>query len=448
MVIVDNALKEREKQGKPIRVGLVGAGFMSRGLARLITKSVPGMVVAAVSNRNILRARELCSFADIVDPAEVAGTHALEENVARGRTCITDDALLLTKAGNIDVLVELTGHVEFGAHVVMSAIENGKPVVLMNAELDATIGSVIQHYADKAGVMVTGSDGDQPGVEMNLYRFVKSIGATPLVCGNIKGLQDFYRNPTTQKGFAEAWHQSPHMVTSFADGTKISFEQALVANATGMTIPKRGMYGYDFSLHRDELVERFKLDYTGHVDDMTRIYEIDELKAMGGIVDYVVGLKPAPGVYVMAAYDDPKQHMYLDYNKLGKGPLYSFYVPYHLLHFEAQISIARVALFGDPVIRPDFGPRVDVITLAKKDLEAGERLDGLGGYCTYGQCETYAVTRDERLLPVGLAEDCILRRSVKRDEPIGYDDVILPEGRLSDRLREEQNRLFPIQNRM
>jgi predicted homoserine dehydrogenase-like protein len=91
---------------------------------------------------------------------------------------------------------------------------------------------------------------------------------------------------------------------------------------------------------------------------------------------------------------------------------------------------------------------VDVITLAKKDLEAGERLDGLGGYCTYGQCETYAVTRDERLLPVGLAEDCILRRSVKRDEPIGYDDVILPEGRLSDRLREEQNRLFPIQNRM
>ena len=446
MIIVDNALEQRHKQGKPIRVGLIGAGFMSRGLARLITKSVKGMKVAAISNRNIQKARDLCTYADILDVAEVGTTHALEENVGRGRCCITDDALLLTQAANIDVLVELTGHVEFGAVVVMSAISNGKPVVLMNAELDGTIGPIIQQYAQKAGVMVTGSDGDQPGVEMNLYRFVKSLGATPLVCGNIKGLQDFYRNPTTQKGFAEAWQQSPHMVTSFADGTKISFEQALVANATNMTIPKRGMYGHDFSLHRDELVERFKLEYTGHVDDMTQIYDIEELKAMGGIVDYVVGLKPAPGVYVIASHDDPKQHHYLNYNKLGKGPLYSFYVPYHLLHFEVPISIARVVLFNDPVIRPDYGPRVDVITLAKKDLEAGERLDGLGGYCTYGQCETYETTMRERLLPVGLSEDCILKRPVKRDSPISYDDVIVPEGRLSDRLRDEQNRLYPIQN--
>jgi len=281
---------------------------------------------------------------------------------------------------------------------------------------------------------------------MNLYRFVKSIGATPLVCGNIKGLQDFYRNPTTQKGFAETWGQKPNMVTSFADGTKISFEQALVANATGMTIPVRGMYGYDFSLHREELIEKFKLEYTGHVDDLTQIYDMEELKSMGGIVDYVVGLKPAPGVYVMAYYDDPIQHRYLEYNKLGKGPLYSFYVPYHLLHFEVPISIARTVLFNDPVIRPDFGPRVDVITLAKKDLQAGETLDGLGGYCTYGQCETYEVTRRENLLPVGLSEGCRLKRPVKRDEAISYDDVDLPKGRLSDSLREEQNRLFPIQN--
>lgn len=446
MIIVDNALEERRRAGKPIRVGLVGAGFMSRGLARLINKSVPGIRVAAVSSRSIDKVRDLCDFAGIQDAAEVSSTHAMEERIAKGVCCMTDDALIITRAGNIDVIVEVTGHVEFGAHIVMSAIDNGKHVILMNAELDATVGSIIQRYARKAGVMVTGCDGDQPAVEMNLYRFVKSLGATPLVCGNIKGLQDFYRNPTTQKGFAAEWGQKPHMVTSFADGTKISFEQALVANATGMTIPRRGMYGYDFNRHRDELIERFKLEYTGHIDDMTQIYDIDELKSMGGIVDYVVGLKPAPGVYVMASYDDPKQHRYLEYNKLGKGPLYSFYVPYHLLHLEAHISIARVALFQDPVVSPDFGPRVDVITLAKKDLEAGERLDGLGGYCTYGQCETYEVTRKEGLLPIGLADDCILKRAVVKDEPIGYDDVILPEGRLADRLRKEQDLMFPIQN--
>jgi predicted homoserine dehydrogenase-like protein len=446
MIIVDYALEKRRREGRPIRVGLVGAGFMSRGLARLITKSVPGMTVAAVSNRNIAKARDLCEYADITDVVEVAQTHSLEESVSRGRCCVTDDALLLTKAGNIDVIVEMTGHVEFGAQVVMSAIANAKPVVLMNAELDGTVGPVIQHHAQKAGVMVTGCDGDQPGVEMNLYRFVKSIGATPLVCGNIKGLQDFYRNPTTQKGFADSWGQSPHMVTSFADGTKISFEQALVANATGLTIPRRGMYGYDFSLHRAELVEQFKLDYTGHIDDMTQVYDIDELKSMGGIVDFVVGLKPTPGVYVFASFEDPIQYRYLEYYKLGKGPLYSFYVPYHLVHLEAPISIARSVLFNDPVIRPDFGPCVDVITLAKKNLLAGETLDGLGGYCTYGMTETYRITREQKLLPIGLSEGCILKHAVKRDEAITYDDVIIPEGRLSDRLREEQNRLFPIKN--
>ena len=113
----------------------------------------------------------------------------------------------------------------------------------MDAELDGTVGAILKVYADKAGVVITNADGDQPGVEMNLFRFVKSIGVKPVLCGNIKGLQDPYRNPTTQEGFAKKWGQNPAMVTSFADGTKISFEQAIVANATGMTIGQRGMYG-------------------------------------------------------------------------------------------------------------------------------------------------------------------------------------------------------------
>src|SRR5207247_1988410 len=193
-------------------------------------------------------------------------------------------------------------------------------------------------------------DGDQPGVQMNLYRFVKGLGLTPLLCGNIKGLQDHYRNPTTQEGYATKWGLSPQMATSFADGTKISFEQAIVANGTGMRVAQRGMLGYEVSSHVDELTDR---------------YDIEQLRALGGIVDYVVGA--------------------------------------------AQI-----------------------------ELKAGQVLDGIGFYMTYGQCENAQLAQAEQLLPMGVAEGCRLKRDIGRDQVISYQDVDLPIGRLTDRLRAEQ----------
>jgi predicted homoserine dehydrogenase-like protein len=309
----------------------------------------------------------------------------------------------------------------------MEAIRHRKHLVLMNAEVDATVGPILKQHADRAGVILTGCDGDQPGVQMNLYRFVKSIGLTPLLCGNIKGLQDRYRNPTTQAGFAKQWGQTPHMVTSFADGTKISFEQAIVANATGMRVAQRGMIGHHFK---------------GHVDEMTRMYDIDQLRECGGIVDYVVGAVPSPGVFVFAARNDERQRVYLDYGKLGSGPLYSFYVPYHLTVFEVPLSVARVALFGDVVIAPAGPPKVDVIAAAKIDLNPGDLLDGLGGYMTYGLCENAGACHGERLLPMGLAEGCRVTRRIQRDEVLRYDDIELPGGRLVEALRAEQDVCF------
>ena len=218
-------------------------------------------------------------------------------------------------------------------------------------------------------MVYTGCDGDQPGVQMNLVRFVKGIGLRPLVAGNVKGLHDPYRNPTTQKGFAEQWGQDPAMVTSFADGTKISFEQAIVANATGMTVERRGMRGAD---HR------------GHVDELVKMYDVEELERLGGVVDYVVGSQPGPGVFVLATHDDPRQRHYLNLYKLGEGPLYSFYTPYHLCHFEVPNSVARAALFGDATLRPLGPPTVEVVTTAKIDLHAGEQIDGLGVSLHFG----------------------------------------------------------------
>lgn len=428
MIIVDNALRRLEAEDRPIRVGMIGAGFMGRGLANQIVNSVPGMHLCAIANRNPENARRAFSEAGVPDVASVVKQGELEDAIRSRRPVVCEDANLLCDSENLDALIDVTGAIEFGAHVTLRAIEAGKHLVSMNAELDGTIGPLLQEYARKRGVVFTGCDGDQPGVQLNLYRFVRGLGLTPLVCGNIKGLQDEYRNPTTQKGFAEKWGQNVNMVTSFADGTKISFEQAIVANATGMTVAERGMTGREFD---------------GHVDQLTSFYDVDELSALGGIVDYVVKSKPSPGVFVLARHDDPKQRHYLNLYKLGEGPLYCFYTPYHLCHFEVPMSVARAVLFQDATIIPLDGPRVDVVAVAKTDLSEHDEIDCLGGYKTYGVAEKYEISRSERLLPMGLAEGCRLKRPVRKDQALTYDDVDVPRGRLCDRLRSEQDSLFP-----
>lgn len=428
MIIVDTELKKRAAAGNPVKVALIGAGFMARGITNQIINSVPGMRLVAIYNRNVERAFDAYRYAGVTDVVEVDTNSALEQAIAQGKPAVTANAELLCTAGGIDCLIDATGALEFGAQITMKAIACGRDMVSMNAELDATVGPLIKRYADKAGVIFTASDGDQPGVQMNLVRFVRSIGLTPMVCGNIKGLQDPYRNPTTQEGFAKKWGQNPYMVTSFADGTKISFEQAIVANAVGLSVAKRGMVGRD---------------HAGHIDELTKMYDVDELRRLGGVVDYVVGSKPGPGVFVLATHDDPKQQHYLNLYKLGEGPLYSFYTPYHLCHFEVPLSAARLVLCKDPVMQPLGGPRVDVVATAKVDLKPGDAIDALGGYKTYGQCETYAASRSGKLLPMGLAEDCVVVRPVAKDQVLTYDDVKFPAGRLIDRLRAEQDETFP-----
>jgi predicted homoserine dehydrogenase-like protein len=429
MIIVDTALKRRQEEGRPVRVAMVGAGFMGRGIANQVQNSVPGMELVAISNRSPEKAERAYREAGVEELAFPSTVAEMEQAITAGRKAVTDDPTLLCRAEGVDAVIEVTGAVEFGAHVSLDAIRHGKHLVLMNAEVYGTVGPILKTYADREGVVISASDGDQPGVEMNLWRFVRSIGLTPVLCGNIKGLQDPYRTPTTQQAFAEKWGQNPSMVTSFADGTKISFEQANVANGTGMTVAKRGMHGFD---------------HDGHVDDATHLWDVDELVRLGGIVDYVVGAKPGPGVFVYAVHDDPKQRHYLNLYKLGEGPLYSFYTPYHLCHFEAPLTAARAVLFGDSALQPLGAPTVEVITRAKRDLKAGEVLDGLGHYMTYGECERADVRLAENLLPLGVAEGCRVTRDLPRDACLTYDDVEVPSGRLVDQLRVEQAERLPV----
>lgn len=426
MIIVDNALRRLADLQRPIRVGMVGAGFMGQGLTNQIAHSVPGMRMAAIYNRRPERAQHCFTYAGL-EPVVASSQAAFDQRVESGTPVVAESPELITRSPHIDIVIDVTGSVEFGARVILDAFEHGKSVVLMNAEVDATIGPILRVYAKKHGQILSACDGDEPGVQMNLVRWVRGLGLKPRLIGNVKGLQDPYRNPTTQQGWAERWGQNAAMVTSFADGSKISFEQAIVANATGFKVLQRGMSR--------------GLKYDGSIMDIGKLYDVEQLRAMGGAVDYTVGPSLIK-VFVLAEHDDPKQRHYLNLYKMGEGPLYPFWTPYHLVHFECPNAIARVHIFRDELAPPLGGPVVEVCAVAKRDLKQGETLDEYGMYMTYGE----AVNADEmcrgRYLPEGLVQGCRLRRSVAKDQVLTYDDVELPPGRLADRLRGEQYQHF------
>lgn len=426
MIIVDHALRSLAEREQPIRVGMVGAGFMGQGLTNQIENSVPGMRMAAIYNRRPERALGVYRYSGR-DPVTASTQSTFDNAVAAGQAVVADDPYLISRSPHIDILVDVTGSVEFGSHVVLDAFAHGKSVVLMNAELDATLGPILRVHAKRHGVILSACDGDEPGVEMNLYRWVRGLGLIPRVMGNVKGLQDPYRNPTTQQGWAERWGQNAAMVTSFADGSKISFEQAIVANATGFKVQQQGM-----SRGRK---------YDGNILDIASLYDVDEVRALGGIVDYTVGPNLVK-VFCLAEHEDPKQRHYLELYKLGPGPLYPFWIPYHLVHFETPNAIARVACFRDEVAPPLGGPVVEVCALAKRDLKQGEILDEYGMYMTYGEAANADEMSQRRLLPEGLVEGCRMLRDVAKDETLTYSDVELPAGRLADQLRAEQYRHF------
>jgi predicted homoserine dehydrogenase-like protein len=421
VIIVDKALERRQLDNNPIKVGMVGAGYMGQGMAAVIERNMVGMQVVAIANRTLENAERAFAAAGVEDYGTVTDQAAMDDRLGRGGRAVTSDPLLVCRSPGIEAVIECTGEVEAAARVVTEAIANGKHVLLVNAELDATVGPILKVMADRAGVVVTNADGDEPSVAMNMFRFVKTIGYQPVLAGNVKGFLDHHRNPDTQKGFADAHGQRPFMVTSFADGTKLSLEATVLANATGFKVRQRGMEGRRL----------------GHVRDLVDLYDPKELREQG-LVEYVLGAEPGSGAFVIGYNDDPMLMPYMSYFKLGDGPLYMFYRPFHLTHLEAPLSVARAVLFGDATIAPMGGPVCEVATIAKHDLEAGDELDGIGGYNCYGLIDNVEDTRRDDVLPIGLAAGARLTRSVAQDQPVTYADVTMPEGRLVDELRAQQ----------
>ena len=283
-------LQMREAEQQPIRVGVIGAGATSRAIALQLGTPVAGMRLAGISNRTPQHAERAFKEAGIANWETADTPSEAAAQIARGMPVLTDDPTVLTRCDAIDLIVEVTGTVDFGASVVLDAFKHGKPVVLVNAELDSLIGPILKSKADQAGVVLTHTDGDEPGVAMTLFRYVQSVGLRPVAAGNIKGMVDYYRTPDTQREFAARNDQDVKKVTSFADATKLSMETTVLANATGFAVARRGMVG----------------PACGYVRELAKLLPAEAMLG-GGIVDYSVGAAPHTGGFVVVYEENRAQ---------------------------------------------------------------------------------------------------------------------------------------------
>jgi len=426
-MILDAALLERERTGKPIRVGMVGAGATGRAIALQLGTPAPGVRLVGVSNRTAKNGERLFREAGVLRWQGATSAKEAAQAIAGDTPVLTDDPGVLTECDAVDLIVEVTGTVDFAAETVLSAFRHGKHVVAVNAELDATVGPLLAKKAQAAGVVFTNTDGDEPGVAMTLLRYLRTLGLRPVAAGNVKGMVDHFRTPDTQEDFARRWDQDPRKVTSFADATKLSMETTVLANATGFTVAQRGMIGPACE-HVREVAGRLP----------------SEVMLESGLVDYVLGAEPHTGAFVVVHEEHPLKQAQLKYYKLGDGPFYVFFTPFHLPHLQVVSTIGRAAIHGDATVSPKAGPVCEVVSMAKRDLRVGDMLDGIGGFTCYGLIDAAPTARAMEALPIGLAEGCEIIRKVPRGTAITFRDVRRPEEGLGATLWREQMELFSL----
>ena len=417
------ALKTLEDEGTHIRVAIAGAGFVGRALVHQINLT-PGMTASVVISRRTESG--VAAFRDTGSlPADIQvckTSQDVMQALTRGARVVVPDPWLLGEVDAIDVVVDATGDVEFGALLAASSLLAGQDVVSLNFETDATVGPILAHLAKQLGRVYGGSDGDQPGVLTRLISYVEGLGLEVAAAVNCKGFLDVHATPETIRPWSEKQGTSLKMTTAFTDGTKMQIENCSVANATGMTVLDRGMVGLETSL----------ADAVG---------DFSQILGEQPVVEYTLGGDFGSGVFVIARGADPEfQAPYLHYLKMGDGPNYLFFRPWHLVQFETPLSIAETVLHRRPTIQPAGAPATQVVTVAKRPIEAGETLGPIGGFDHYGLIDD--IDQSSALLPVGLAEGAVVTEPVDRDEPITLDSVAVDSTKPLTRLLDLQRRAF------
>ncbi|KKT90131.1 MAG: Oxidoreductase domain protein [Candidatus Jorgensenbacteria bacterium GW2011_GWA2_45_13] len=423
--LIQKKLIERHKDSRPIRVAVLGAGWFSSGLIEEMFRW-PGMTPKIIFSRDPNKAVNILRSLG-VNPGDIAlisSSENLRNTSLANRFWVSSRFELLDELKSIDVVFDGTGDLLTGARAAIASINNGIHFVAISSELDSTVGCVLSQMAREKGVVYSNCDGDQPGVLARMIREVRAYGFEILVAGNCKGFMDVHKTPEDIKPWVGPG-QNPRMITAFTDGSKQSMELAVTANAFGLLPDKRGMHGPRTT--KGTLVEDFQKILSGL-----------------GAVDFTLGIdgvNQGGGVFVVGRRQGSRVQEDMKYLKKGKGPDYLFFRDQHLCYFEAPRSIAEAAILNTATIAPA-GHFADVLACAKKDLQAGEKLDSLGGFTVYGLIEKASVVRSEKLLPLGLSEFAVMRKPVERDRPVAYSMVDFPEDNLVLKLRRQMEENF------
>jgi predicted homoserine dehydrogenase-like protein len=424
-------LLKLQAEGNPIRVGVSGAGWMGSGFVAQMAH-VQGMDVLVLADEDTQAARQafIASGIDNEDIIEAVRPGTAMDALRAGKRVVTGSYSLASQIEAIDIVVDVTWSPAIGAETAYNSIQHGKDIILVNIEADVTIGRILHKMAKDEGVLYSVSSGDEPGCLMELYDFVTSLGYETIVIGKGKNNPlDPSATPDTVAEVARRIEKDPYQIASYVDGTKTMFEMTCAANATGCLPMQRGMLGPEASLQN--VSEIFALEEDGGITQFP------------GAVDFVQGSSMAGGVFVTVRVEDERIRNDLEYLKVGKGKYFTFFRPYHLWFLEAPISVARAFLHRRATLVPLSHPVTEVMTIAKRDLKPGERLDGFGGFTYYGVIDRAHEARRLNALPAGLAPEATVTRDIKTGEILTWDDVELEEGSLLVKLRRQQDALIP-----
>jgi predicted homoserine dehydrogenase-like protein len=394
-----------KKIDHPIRLGIVGMGAMGKGLLYQ-AKVTPGFRCVAVNDIVPGRAEECAAWLGI--SCEASGTKKkLKEIISSGKLAIVDDPLAIACCEQVEVFIEATSGIVDSCIYCKTAIEHGKHVIMMNAEADMAFGPYLMKLARDHGVIYSSCDGDQPGIIKHLYDRMVLWGFEPVMAGNIKGFLDRYSDPVKIIPEADKRRLDYKMATAYTDGTKLNIEMSLVANALNMKTKVPGMYG----------------PAAKEIKEVFNLFDFEKLWAdKVPFVDYILGAEPGGGVFTVGFCENEYQQFMMNYYKMGNGPFYLFYRPYHLCHVEAMEWIARAYIYKEALLKPDSGFKTNVIAYAKKDLKRGDKLDGLGGFTCYGLIENSGDISNPGL-PVCLADEITLLSNIDKDQRISLSDV-------------------------
>ena len=413
-----------KKIGRDVRVALVGAGQMGRGFGYQIFR-MPGLSLAIVVDIDPNRIRSLFNDVGIKEVVISTDPKVLSDAIFAGKAAGTTTTEFIADLP-FDIIVEATGVPDVGAHVAFSCLQAKKDVAVLNVEMDVTIGPLLHDMAVSGGAVYTVCHGDEPIEAKALVDFARDLQFEVVAAG--KGKNNPFEplsTPDTVRERALSRAMNPKMLCSFTDGSKTMTEMAALANATGLELSKRGMYGPHATVKT--LTSVFALQGDGGVLDRA------------GVVDYCTG-DVAPGVFVIVRSEAPYINHEMSYLAMGPGPYFALYRPFHLASIEAPLSVARAVLDRESSL---FAPNLqaEVVTMAKRNLNPGEIIDGIGGFTVRGYADIAKDARRDNLVPIGLIEGAIVQKPIKVGDLISYDQIELNDSSLIVQLRRKQDSL-------